>query len=51
LNCIASYCIASYFTAGEIAIEDGGDLTERFLAAHGKDWGLLERAEIITIDR
>jgi cytochrome b involved in lipid metabolism len=35
---------------GEIAVDEGEDISERFKAAHGSDWGLLERAEIVPVD-
>lgn len=36
---------------GAIDVEDGDDLTPRFLAAHGKDWGLLRRDEIVPVTK
>jgi flavocytochrome c len=35
---------------GAIEVEKGEDLTERFTAAHGEDWELLERHEIVSTD-
>eukprot|EP00941_MAST-03F_sp_MAST-3F-sp1_P006030 g6030.t1 len=32
---------------GPILVEYGADLTERFTQAHGKDWGLLERDQVL----
>merc|ERR1712054_163926 len=35
---------------GELLVGNGEDLTKRFIKAHGKDWALLDRNEIIPVD-